>query len=74
MLSELYTLYDNLIDKYQLYKVTTLLQFFNSCICVNLQVEVIGDAYIVASGLKNCRMDPVTTIVNLTFEIRDKSA
>jgi len=35
---------------------------------------VIGDAYVVAGGLKNPKMDPVTAIVNFAFEMRENTA
>lgn len=41
---------------------------------VTLQIEVIGDAYVVAGGLKNPKMDPVTAIVNFAFEMRENTA
>ncbi|XP_065900116.1 soluble guanylate cyclase gcy-35-like [Dysidea avara] len=37
------------------------------------KIEVIGDAYVVAGGLKNTGMDPVTAIVNFAFDMREKT-
>ena len=41
---------------------------------ITLQIEVIGDAYVVAGGLKNPDMDQVTAIVNFAIEMREKTA
>jgi len=35
---------------------------------IHIQVELIGDAYIVAGGLKDCHMDPLIAIANFAFE------
>ena len=74
MLNELYALYDHLIEKYQLYKVIALLENFELISVSLIQIEVIGDAYVVAGGLTNTGMDPVTAIVNFAFDMREKTA